>query len=1859
MISLLFSVFALLFSQAAAQDQRFENAELGEAARAYLSALDTRYADVSLPGGELMRRAAAAAETGAWRVVRVNVESLAHRNPDSYSIWLRLANAWRAADPQAEQGAAAAYRAFRLARSREEALEALFVLGDAAFEIWTDRSQKAAPGEDAWRGVSQRIFAEIGQLVGEDAELETRLAGLRRDALAIETQYPNEPRVNALDRAGAAPPPFCVTFTEKLAFEPAAAASKILINGEAAAPSAIEIDGRVLCVTGLEWGREYEVTFTPGVRAASGRALEESVSLSAFVPPAAPMIGFNRSDYVMLRNGDGAIEIKSMNIESADLTLYRVTDAEILRSIGAGEAPRAFKSSQFNAFKDAVGERVWRGALTIGGPANKDVTSIVRVGAILESWRNASRDAALRDGPLEPAGDYSFDVSRPDDADRFGPAAYALVVDDVAVRDDPSSNLAFISGFQWPVKWFVETDLGLTMAEGDDTVAVVARKLSTGAAAADARVELIAKNGRVLGAATADAAGAAVFPARLTRGADVSAFSAAAAYLDDDFGYLEASTSSIDLTDLDVAGRNQSGPVDAYVALDRGVYRPGEEIAALVLLRDASGDAIGAVPPITLEVISESGVTAVKQVVSAKGGEGPWRAGGAMVRITLPATAPIGPARLFARIPGVEKPLFEAPVHIAHFRPERATVTFDRAWTAEREGDQIAVSGGAFGEYLYGLARDDAEVKSSAPVDDSRVRAWASFDQAASPDPGCYAAFRFGDDRETVEPVTRQLGRALQTDEDGRVEIATRVDAPPASSRPIAMSVTLELFDEYGPIGRKAMDEPILTSRAQPWVGVRHVGDRVFDPAAPLAFDLVSLDGALARSAGGYLWTISKERIRYAWSGAIEGWDYQPSREMTPIADGLVFAPETDPLDDECVNPTRFSFTPGPNEALELGGYRMEITDLDGTLIASTRFALGGEPDFDGPNKPDLFSVSVSNTAPAVGDEITVTADSIAFDSGEVAFAFIRGGKAEVFRNAVIENGAATVVFEAPDGWDGAYVHVFAMAFSGAGEAKTTPTRAFGLGSLQVSDRVRRFDLAFTDVREDLAPNEASVVRVAADPASLGGEAYVALFAVDRGVRQITNHQIQDPAAHFHGRRGFGFDLKDLYARIIAESDGVRYGANGGDLFADFRGQGFTASKLAIQIGAPQKLVNGEAQFDLAPFDFTGLVDLTAIAWTAEKTGFAEERINVFGTLDLSVGAPAHAAPGDRLSIPVTLRNIERDVDTQFAMAITPRGVDLATGRRVEMRPLTVGRGETASMDVEIVVPDDAAGAATLDVIVVSTANQKEELRQRVTMRIAEIDAPVTTLHRLASLPPDRDLTVDRAVIEARVAGRSGRARLRVNSGSVLPALSLAGSDDANIRNARTVEAITALGVLRQVNAAQGDGAVARLAALQSADGGFLGNPLASAVAVTAPQPIGASQAVEDWIGGPLADSVWRSALALDYLLLSIDAGVRVDADLVAGAVGYISTGLRRRIDIAERRPDEYDACQSAQFFAALVLARANSLERRIYEDLKACAETPMSDVDAGMLGAFLLAYGDVSAANALIESHFTTDGALDQPGDAEQLRDLLMSLALLSENQAPQRAVDALIKRVARRTEAGAPMSIDVAAWLARASRSVGASFSGRSTLALEVNGRPVTSDKTAWESESFAAADPGSSFRIANKGAEPVDLFLELRGPSRAVAAPDETALALSFRMFDQDGREIGRDPDARLMRNELAVFVVEGYAPPGARSPLRLAAPVPSGFEIEVARIEQSLLASLLGGRIAAKGQVRFYEALPDRVLAIIEPVRDESAARFTYAFAARPTVAGRLTLPAAFAELVTTPAVRGATSSGMVEISTGRP
>ena len=460
--------------------------------------------------------------------------------------------------------------------------------------------------------------------------------------------------------ADLARPRICATFTEELVPSGVDYANYVKLPE---AGMAVEAGGyRQLCVTGVSHGSRYTVTFREGLPAKDGQVLAKDVDLTMYVRDRNPGVSFPGRGYVLPKSDNAALPVQTVNTTKLDLTLYQVTDRNMLRAIQDSYFGWPMQEYTEGYFAETVGESIWTGTATVAQEVNKDVTTRLPLAE------------ALKD---RPAGIYALKAAVP------GVDPYTVA-----------------PGWQW----FVVSDLGLTTLSGVDGLHVFVRSLGTAAAKPGVSVQLLNRANAVLGTATTDDQGYARFDAGLTRGTG----GAAPALIvvkdgESDIAFLSLTDPEFDLSDRGVEGREPAPPVDVFLTTDRGAYRAGETVYATALARDPQATAVEGLP-LTAILMRPDGVEYSRQLVQDSG------AGGHVFQMPIAGSAPRGVWRLEVRADLDAAPLTSRTFLVEDFLPERIDFTLSLGDTPLAFGDtpgELVVDA----RYLFGAPGADLAIE--------------------------------------------------------------------------------------------------------------------------------------------------------------------------------------------------------------------------------------------------------------------------------------------------------------------------------------------------------------------------------------------------------------------------------------------------------------------------------------------------------------------------------------------------------------------------------------------------------------------------------------------------------------------------------------------------------------------------------------------------------------------------------------------------------------------------------------------------------------------------------------------------------------------------------------------------------------------------------------------------------------------------------------------------------------------------------------------------------------------------------------------------------------------------------------------
>jgi hypothetical protein len=1142
--------------------------------------------------------------------------------------WLALAEAQlKRQPPEARRALQAGWRAFQLAPHGEAEVPALLVLAEAL-----GRLDRPVQQIEALEAVLERV---------DSAEHRERLEAARRAAGMLLRGVRTEPE--------AEPARACLSFTTPPArrtdWQP-----QDWIRADPPLPAlAVEREGDLICVAGLPWGVTTRLILRAGLPGEEGQNLRRETVVAIAMPNREPRIAFDTAAFILPRGQAPRIGVATVNVEAMTMRLVRIAERNLVplgREWRPGEALESWAAGMIS---EEMGRLLWEGRaeLTRAEP-------------------NRTHRAIL---PL------------PDVLRRAGPGAYLLVLRNAEARR--GGDVAALP--------FLITDIGLTAWRGADGLAVQARSLETAQPTPGLRLTLIARNNEILAEALTDADGLARFPAALLRGAGPLAPVAVHAETADDLAALSLEAAAFDLSDRGASGRPHPGPVDAFLWLDRGIFRPGETVNAAALIRDAAGRPLDL--PLRLRLRRPNGQIAAELVP-------PRQEGGAVFwPLSLSAGAPFGRWTIEALTDPEAPPIGRATFRVEAFLPERLAVEAGPLPGPLVPGP-VPLILPITARFLYG-----------APG--AGLSGTAEMRLLADPEPfEAWRGWRFGLDQEQFAPDLLTFP-IPETDAAGRTTLALDLPRAPDTTRPVKGEVTISISEPGGRETRTRLTVPIRPSATL--IAVRPAfPDDAIDDGGEAAFDIAAVSPEGRAIPARLRVRLLRERPdwRIVVRGSIARWQTVWRDEPMDAEELRVGAGE----------PARFA------RRLGFGRYRLEVTEPGGLAITSIRFRAGW----------------AGAAAAEIPDRVDVAADRRTYAPGQTARLRITppfAGRASLavltdrlvsLREIEVPEAGAEVEVPVDAAWGpGAYVAVTVFR---PGEARQgQPGRGLGLAWIGLDPAPRTLAVTI-DAPPLVRPRQRVEVPVRVGNAQ--GPVWLTLAAVDEGILRLTNFTSPDPVGHFLGRRRLGVDIRDDYGRLIAPAEGE---------LALLR-QGGDEDAAADALQPPQRLVSlfsgvvradasGVAMVPLDIPDFAGELRLMAVAWAGARVGAAAKPLTVRDQVVAEALLPRFLAPGDEARISVLLHNIELPEGEITAELGVSGGLALAGPARLAARLATGARAEPTTT-----LRATEGGEGVLRLAVTGPGGFRLERESRITIRSSR---PRVTEVAAAELPPGAERPLD------------------------------------------------------------------------------------------------------------------------------------------------------------------------------------------------------------------------------------------------------------------------------------------------------------------------------------------------------------------------------------------------------------------------------------------------------------------------------------------------------------------------------------
>lgn len=1020
-----------------------------------------------------------------------------------------------------------------------------------------------------------------------------------------------------------------------------------------ATPISVRVNGAALCIGGLAYADKYTVTIKAGLPSADGAktTFDETVPVELTDRPA----GISFSGGIILpRESEGKVPVTTVNVEKVDIRVLRVGD-RLLSQLSQGLVDETqLYSWSTDSIENEMGALAWKGTMDVEGAKNATVTTLIPLRDAIKGKKAGVYLVLAKDANADKKLEYYYD----------GVAA----------------------------QWVIDTDIGLTSFQGGDGLHVFARSLSGATPISGVIVALVAQNNEELARISTDDTGRAHFNTELMNGKGGNHPVVVMAYKGDDFTYLDLRRPAFDLTDRGVSGRPAAGPIDAYLYLDRGIYRPGETVYVTTLLRNAQAKAVTNAP-LTLIARRPDGIEYRRMQLK----EG--LAGGYTTPLELSATAPRGRWEVAAYVdpnaPAVGRETFD----VQDFVPERLEVKLHPQADYYRPGDTLKVD--VEGRFLYGAP-------ASSMKGEGEVR--LEIDGDPFPDLGGY---RFGRVEESFSSAIIPLN-VPETDSAGKAVATAALDLPQKTTHPLVANITLGLSEPGGRLTRARASVPVRTGNLMIGIHTAFEDDWVRENT-PAKFQVVAVDaGGKKVARQGLTYRIVKEVVNYQWYEANGRWNWERQQRDVPLLDGK--------LDVTPDKPGTVSTTQ------EWGSYRLIVTDAATGASSSVRYWVGWGGSA-GADRPDRVAVTLDKNAFKPGETASI---NIRPPSEGKALLVIASDRVHATRLIDVPAGGTDVKIRVEREW-GPGVYALVTHYRGVSQGeKRAPVRSIGLAWLGIDQSERTLKVAM-NVPKTVKPQ--SSVEIPIDVAGARGNTYVTLAAVDQGILQLTGFKSPAPTDFFFGKRRLGLDIRDDYGRLIQPQDGV-LGAlrTGGDGFGGGEGLSVVPTRTVALFSGLVKLDGrGHGSVRLEVPDYVGELRLMAVAYNDDQLGEGSSPLTVRDQVVADLTLPRFLTPGDKGQGTLLVHNVEG-----------PSGrynVEIHTQGAVKSEKINYAfdLGPGVKKTVLVPISGEQPGIATVTLTLTGPGNMKFARGWPIEVRPGQRP---TTEERVAELAPGASLTL-------------------------------------------------------------------------------------------------------------------------------------------------------------------------------------------------------------------------------------------------------------------------------------------------------------------------------------------------------------------------------------------------------------------------------------------------------------------------------------------------------------------------------------
>ena len=852
----------------------------------------------------------------------------------------------------------------------------------------------------------------------------------------------------------------------------------------------------------LEPKESYTLTIDAGVRGVNGGKLKSDYSTYISFAELEPELKFNSSDGMFISaKGNKVVELTVTAIPIIRIRISKIYENNILSSVYGYYYPGSMN------YYDYYDGYYYEESTNYYGHTKGDVIydEVVETSSLPGAKYNRKLRLDIEDMLASYDGIYHLHISSENNRWR--------------------SISKFIS----------VSDIGIIAKHGDHSVHVFCNSLDNTDALEGAEVRVFGKNNQMMVKGTTNKDGTVKLD--LPHG-DIDGFfpGMITVKTGSDFNFLPLGKTKINTSQFDVGGKtlNASG-LDCFLYPERDLYRPGEEINMVGIVRDHQFQTINNVP-VKVIIRLPSGVI-FKELRKTLNEQGSFE-----LTEEIPKSSQTGVYRVEVSTMN-DVLLSTEQIMVEEFIPDRIKVSTSLNQKEYIPTEEIVLSVDAVNFF-------------GPPARERNVEAEIQFDRVAFSPPN-YRDFNF--DLEGLRGSIAKSVYELKTDDDGHAEIRHSISGTYQNRGKMKVKIFTTVFDENGRTVSKTNEADLFTQKY--FAGLKTSGYYV-TVNRPIESEIVVLD----QNGNPQTKDVEIKVIRHEYRTVLEesGRYYNYRSQHYPVT----------VVNKKLLIKGKNKYTFRPTES----GKHTIMIRVDGQLYYV-------EKDFYVYHSSYAHSSSFEVNKEG---SIDITANKESYNSGETAKLLFKApfdGKMLVTleQNDVLQsyyvqvrNHAAEIQVSLKDEHL-PNVYVSATLFKAHQMTDMPLTVAHGYHSLSVTKPDRELNVQIKAVEKSRSDRRQKI-KVKTTP-----NAFVSIAVVDEGILQITGFQTPNPYDAFYGKRALEVNSFDLYPYLFKE---IAY-------FSSTAGDGMFESKKMLNPVNSNRVKLVSKWTGLVKADKNGNVDFT------------------------------------------------------------------------------------------------------------------------------------------------------------------------------------------------------------------------------------------------------------------------------------------------------------------------------------------------------------------------------------------------------------------------------------------------------------------------------------------------------------------------------------------------------------------------------------------------------------------------------------------------------------------------------------------